>query len=638
MGIGPASRWLWVLAVSLAASSMATAAPAYTVTYLGSSDGIHQFVENAVGLNDIGQVVWGTTIWDATHGARQLAQPGSGTAEVIAINNQGLAVGCFDGAGESLSIAWPTAQGLDKWIALPRYGGDTGSQFWTAAVGVNEGGQVIGQTGGADIGTVACIWEHGAGGWTARALGTMPQDARSNGCGINDAGRAVGIYWADVVHHAYVWQDGTVAALPALPGQDNSSAYRINNLGQAVGTACGPGRHAVLWNTVPTASAPLDLGDGQACDISDTGQVVGCSPSTYSQAAIWPQGKAPPVNLNSLIDPSSGWVLDIATAINRHGQIVGTGEFHGSGSVFLLTPLAPPACRPDAMIRDTGLSGSSWVGDNIYDTTGASQKVTRTVRPTTRWVCWLKAQNDGTVQDRFYIHGTGSVSAWQVRYFDAALGGTDITDQVVADAPTYCTPALGRGMSRTLRVEITPLRNAAGNRVRAVIVSVISATDPTVQDTVRAVPTVGLVYRPDLLVRAKGSPDYIGNDTYGDGQGQIALQDAGLGASAIYCLAAQNDGNIPDTFTITGNGGGSGYGWTVRYYDALTGGKDITAAVTGAGWATTAVGRGGQREFRVEVSPGSNLPLGASRALRIRCKSAGDPARTDTVGATTTRR
>ena len=48
--------------------------------------------------------------------------------------------------------------------------------------------------------------------------------------------------------------------------------------------------------------------------------------------------------MNSLIDPSSGWILADATAINDSGQIVGNGTNPaGQTHAFLLTPIPEPA-------------------------------------------------------------------------------------------------------------------------------------------------------------------------------------------------------------------------------------------------------------------------------------------------------
>ena len=43
-------------------------------------------------------------------------------------------------------------------------------------------------------------------------------------------------------------------------------------------------------------------------------------------------------DLNSLIDPSSGWTLWSVNAINNRGQIIGEGNL----GAFLLTPVSVP--------------------------------------------------------------------------------------------------------------------------------------------------------------------------------------------------------------------------------------------------------------------------------------------------------
>jgi hypothetical protein len=44
------------------------------------------------------------------------------------------------------------------------------------------------------------------------------------------------------------------------------------------------------------------------------------------------------IDLNSLIAPGSGWVLESATAVNDSGQIAGNGIIDGQEHAFLLTP------------------------------------------------------------------------------------------------------------------------------------------------------------------------------------------------------------------------------------------------------------------------------------------------------------
>jgi hypothetical protein len=68
-----------------------------------------------------------------------------------------------------------------------------------------------------------------------------------------------------------------------------------------------------------------------ASAINDLGQVIG------SPAFVWTKASGMQ-DLNRLISPNSGWVLQIATSINLWGQITGVGTINGKSHAFLLTP------------------------------------------------------------------------------------------------------------------------------------------------------------------------------------------------------------------------------------------------------------------------------------------------------------
>ena len=82
-----------------------------------------------------------------------------------------------------------------------------------------------------------------------------------------------------------------------------------------------------------------DLGDFTPSSFNLFDQVVGryvpnpVSDPFTRHAVLWKDGRM--VDLNSLIDPSSGWVLSEANGINDLGQIVGGGSL----GAFILTPL-----------------------------------------------------------------------------------------------------------------------------------------------------------------------------------------------------------------------------------------------------------------------------------------------------------
>ncbi|HEY2841899.1 MAG TPA: PEP-CTERM sorting domain-containing protein, partial [Pirellulales bacterium] len=134
-------------------------------------------------------------------------------------------------------------------------------------------------------------------------LGTLLGGAFSRANGINNSGQVVGIAaTAGGQNHAFLYSGGAMQDLGTLGGT-NSQAQGINNSGKVVGygTTAGGQNHAFLYS-----------GGGSIQD------------------------------LNSLIDPLSGWTLDVAQGVNDAGQIVGYGEINGQTHAFLLTPVPEP--------------------------------------------------------------------------------------------------------------------------------------------------------------------------------------------------------------------------------------------------------------------------------------------------------
>lgn len=83
-------------------------------------------------------------------------------------------------------------------------------------------------------------------------------------------------------------------------------------------------------------------GNSSAGDINILGQVVGLATvNGENRAFLYTNGTM--IDLNTLIDPASGWVLNSANAINDFGQIAGTGTFNGQQRAFLLTPVPEPS-------------------------------------------------------------------------------------------------------------------------------------------------------------------------------------------------------------------------------------------------------------------------------------------------------
>jgi hypothetical protein len=137
--------------------------------------------------------------------------------------------------------------------------------------------------------------------------------------------------------HGYIYDSAsaTPTLLGTLPGDTASRAIDVNDRGQAVGTFghLTSSLHATSY--VPREAflesdgQMTDLGMASVSAINNLGQIVG---GKY----LWDHGTL--TDLNTLIDPSSGWVITSTADINDAGQIVGQGTLNGLPQSLLLEP------------------------------------------------------------------------------------------------------------------------------------------------------------------------------------------------------------------------------------------------------------------------------------------------------------
>ena len=103
------------------------------------------------------------------------------------------------------------------------------------ATAINNRGQVVGLAS-SQVGFVAFLWQNGV----ATNLGTLPPDVFSLALGINNKGQIVGDSCdADFSCRAFLWQDGTMTELNGLVHDPNApfleEAFSINSRGQIAG-------------------------------------------------------------------------------------------------------------------------------------------------------------------------------------------------------------------------------------------------------------------------------------------------------------------------------------------------------------------------------------------------------------------
>ncbi len=267
----------------------------------------------------------------------------------------GSRAGRWNGSGISLTL-------------LGDLGTDSEGYSYAEAKAINAAGVAVGNAqkydaAGNYLGYWAVKWE--ASGTAATPLGHLGELANnpsyapngfteSQAFAINQSGTVVG--------YSNVYDASGVLLRPSAPVRWDAagtptelespsphgatvvwSPTALNDAGTAVGWSTGFG--AVRWDASGTAATllgtidPADNRSGQAWAINGAGTAVGWAFFKYVGAndpldthAVYWGLDAQAVDLNTLINPNSGWVLNRASGISDTGWIVGLGMFDPDGA------------------------------------------------------------------------------------------------------------------------------------------------------------------------------------------------------------------------------------------------------------------------------------------------------------------
>jgi probable HAF family extracellular repeat protein len=162
--------------------------------------------------------------------------------------------------------------------------------------------------------------------------------------GINDVGQVAG--WRN--YRAVRWQNGGFTDLGVPDGFWGSFGYAINDSGQVAGHVInGSGNVERIFRYTDGVGMVILGGLGEqntAFGINSAGDVVGWGRPTLESLGL--RGflftdAAGMVDLNTKIDPATGWVVLGASGINDAGQIAawGTNNLTGARHALRLTPV-----------------------------------------------------------------------------------------------------------------------------------------------------------------------------------------------------------------------------------------------------------------------------------------------------------
>jgi N-acetylneuraminic acid mutarotase len=177
-----------------------------------------------------------------------------------------------------------------------------------------------------------------------------------------------------------------------------------------------------------------------------------------------------------------------AAMLNGSAYIADGGTKQGGGAPTDVQEVLTVAAgyQPDAQIKLS--SDASFVGNNVYNTTGAGQQRDVSSTDGGKQAFVVRVQNDGGGTDGFTFIGCGAPAGFTVRYFAGATGTTDITSAVVGG--TYTVTGVAPGATRAVRLEVTTGASTSSGVTATCRTTTTSTSSTTVADAVLSTDTV----------------------------------------------------------------------------------------------------------------------------------------------------
>ncbi len=169
------------------------------------------------------------------------------------------------------------------------------------------------------------------------------------------------------------------------------------------------------------------------------------------------------------------WVGDTQALEVVNGQLYAGGALTAAGGDKQANFATSRSLRlPDAEI---GISTGNYVGNDVYNVTGAGQTKTMSIPRGTSKFFPVLVQNDGPLPASYKVKGAGAAPGHSVTYINYA-NGANITTAVRNG--TFSTGELARGQSFAMKMIVKLTATAAKNAVFTVTASSTAGTPPDV--------------------------------------------------------------------------------------------------------------------------------------------------------------
>ncbi|MEO0227861.1 MAG: hypothetical protein ABIL70_07430, partial [candidate division WOR-3 bacterium] len=197
----------------------------------------------------------------------------------------------------------------------------------------------------------------------------------------------------------------------------------------------------------------------------------------------------------------------------------------------------------------------TYIGDNIYNLNGEGQTKTQNASTVNPAVYHIKIENDGNGSDGFIVNElTTDRQNWNVSYYDALIGGNNITSEIQGSG--WSTGALNPGQFREIRMEVIPDAGVANGSTKTIDVMSTSVNDNAKKDVVRTITTAGIQGVHDVGAYQIISPSGVVN----------------VGDLVIPKTVVQNYGDFTESFSV--NLSFNGYSDTKSVFNLAPGAID----------------------------------------------------------------